>query len=272
MVAHGSRAAGPQRVVEDLLAMLVGQRPGLRACAAYVDNASPSIRAALQALAGDGVPDLAVVPLLLTPASHSKTDIAASVQAGRLAHPRMRLRYGRPLGPHPVLVEVLARRLAEVGAGDEDPVLLVAGGTLDPDANAQVAAIARLLAEGRPWPSVDIAFAGTAKPSVRQGLERLRREGHTRVSIARYFLGGGFLANLVARQAADVQGIEVLVADPVGVSEELAGLLLERLDEAVGGDVRMNCDACLHRIPFPGHTRQLHAPQDPHPHPDDPLP
>ena len=144
-VAHGSRDPASQDGVRALLAGAAEQRPGLRVADAYVDNASPSVRAALEALAEEGVDDVVVLPVLLTAASHSKTDVAASVQAGRLSHPGVRLRYGRPLGPHPVLVDVLARRLAEAGADEDAPVLLVAGGALDPDANAQVAATARLL-------------------------------------------------------------------------------------------------------------------------------
>lgn len=205
-VAHGSKDPAVQSAVEDLLARAAALRPGVDAAAAYVDNASPSIRRALEDLAAEGVEDVVVLPLLLTAASHSKTDIAASVQAGRLAHPGMRLRYGRPLGPHPVLVEEVARRLAEAGARPEDPVLLTAGGALDPDANAAVAATARLLYEGRPWPWVDVAFASTARPSVPDALQRLQAQGFPRVSVARYFLGEGVLPQLVERQARSVEG------------------------------------------------------------------
>ena len=35
------------------------------------------------------------------------------------------------------------------------------------------------------------------------------------------------------------------------------------------GDIRMNCDACLYRVPFRGHERAVGAPQVPHTHPDD---
>src|SRR3954470_60873 len=119
-VAHGSKDDGAQQVVRDLLNAAEKLRPGLRAQPAYIDNASPSISAAIADLVADGVDDIAVVPLLLTPASHSKTDLAASVQAARLAHPRVRFRYGRPLGPHPVLVDVLAARLTEAGARRSD--------------------------------------------------------------------------------------------------------------------------------------------------------
>lgn len=268
-VAHGSKDSGSQEVVRRLLARTAALRPGLRAEAAYVDNASPSIRAALDALATEGVDDVVVLPLLLTPASHSKTDIAASVQAGRRAHPTMRLRYGRPLGPHPVLVDALAVRLAEAGAGPDDPVLLVAGGALDPDANAAVAATARLLFEGRPWPCVDLAFASTARPSVPEALGRLRAQGFSRVSIARYFLGPGLLPRLVEQQARSVEGIDVVITAPLGESDGLAALVAERYDEALGADVRMNCDACLYRLALPGLEPVVGAPQQVHTHPDD---
>ena len=209
-----------------------------------------------------------VLPLLLTPASHSKTDVAASVQVGRRDHPGLRIRYGRPLGPHPVLVEVLAARLREAGARDEDPVLLVAGGALDPDANAQVAATARLLWEGRGWPSVDVAFASTTRPTVPEALERLRLLGFSRVSIARYFLGPGYLPRLVETQARGT-GLEVVVAEPLGVSADISSLLLARYDEVLGTDIRMNCDACLYRTALPGREGAVGSPQLPHTHPDD---
>ncbi len=266
-VAHGSRDEGSQQVVRDLLVMTAAQRPGLRAEAAYVDNASPSIRAALARLVGEGETDITVVPLLLGAASHSKTDVAASVQAGRFAHPSVVLRYGRPLGPHPVIVDVLARRLAEAGV-TRDPVLLVAGGSLDPDANAGVAATARLLWEGRAFPSVDIAFVSTTGPSVVEALNRLRAQGVRRVGLSRYFLGPGYLPQRAVELAATTD-VEVVVTEPLGASEGLATLVLGRFDEARTGDIRMNCDACLYRIAYPGLEHAVGAPQVPHRHPDD---
>ncbi|GAC1440443.1 MAG: CbiX/SirB N-terminal domain-containing protein [Mycobacteriales bacterium] len=262
-VAHGSRDDASQQVVHELLSKAAALRPGLQTAAAFVDNASPSIRTAVADLVAGGARRIAVVPLLLTPASHSKTDIAASVQQARAAS--VQVVYGRPLGPHPTLVDVLARRLSEAGAGDE-PVLLVAGGALDPDANAQVAATARLLFEGRGFASVDVAFASTARPSVPEALERLARQGCSRVALARYFLGPGRLPQLVEQASA---GYGVLLTEPLGAADEIATLVLERYDEALVGDIRMNCDACLHRVPFRGHQQAVGAPQRPHAHPDD---
>jgi sirohydrochlorin cobaltochelatase len=266
-VAHGSRDPGSQQVVQDLLVMTAAMRPGLRAEAAYVDNASPSIRSAVARLVEEGERDVTVVPLLLSAASHSKTDVAASVQAARFDHPDVVFRYGRPLGPHPVVVDVLARRLAEAGAGAL-PVVLVANGSLDPDANAGVAATARLLWEGRDHPSVDYAFVSTTRPTIAEALERLGAQGHARVAVARYFLGPGYLPTKVAELAIGT-GMDVVVSEPLGASEGLATLVLGRYDEARAGDIRMNCDACLYRVPFRGHESALGAAQVPHSHPDD---
>jgi len=266
-VAHGSRDAGSQQVVQELLVLAAAQRPGLRAEAAYVDNASPSIRRAIARLVEEGERDITVVPLLLGAASHSKTDVAASVQAARFAHPGVVFRYGRPLGPHPVVVDVLHRRLVEAGA-EGLPVVLVANGSLDPDANAGVAAIARLLWEGRSYPSVDYAFVSTTGPTVAEALERLRAQGRTRLAVARYFLGPGYLPSKVAEQAV-LPGLEVVVSEPLGAAEGLATLVLGRYDEARTGDIRMNCDACMYRIGLPGHEAAVGGPQVPHSHPDD---
>ncbi len=268
-VAHGSKDPASQEGVRALLARAQALRPGLRVADAYVDNASPSVRRAFAALAEQDAGDVVVLPLLLTPASHSKTDVAASVQAARRDHPGLRLAYGRPLGPHPALVETLDRRLREAGARPDDPVVLVAGGALDPDANALVAHTARLLWEGRTWPSVDVAFASTTRPTVPEALERLRRLGADRVAVARYFLGPGRLPGLVERAARSVPGLEVVVSAPLGVTDEMAELLLERYDEARGSQVRMNCDVCLYRVPFPGREGAVGAVQTPHPHPED---
>src|SRR3954451_22529809 len=170
-VAHGSRDEASQQVVRDLLDA-VGERLGVRTVPAYLDNASPSVARALQALVAEGVDDVVVLPLLLNAASHSKTDLAASVQQARRDHPGLSLRYGRPLGAHPAVVQVLEQRLVEAGAA-ELPVVVVAGGSLDPDANATVAATARLLWEGRAHPTVDYAFVSAPGPSLPEALARL---------------------------------------------------------------------------------------------------
>jgi sirohydrochlorin cobaltochelatase len=87
--------------------------------------------------------------------------------------------------------------------------------------------------------------------------------------VARYFLGPGYLPRLVEKQAQSVDGLDVVVSAPLGASDGLAGLLAGRFDEVLAGDLRMNCDVCLYRVPLPGREHAVGAVQEPHDHPDD---
>ena len=90
-----------------------------------------------------------------------------------------------------------------------------------------------------------------------------------RASVARCFPGPGFLPRLVATQAASVDGLEVVVSEPLGASDGLAALLAGRDVEVLGGDIRMNCDPCQYRIALPGREASVGAVQEPHTHRDD---
>ena len=57
----------------------------------------------------------------------------------------------------------------------------------------------------------------------------------------------------------------------IGDCDALADLVLERYAEALGGDIRMNCDTCAYRVLMPGFADKVGRPQRPHDHPDDPV-
>jgi sirohydrochlorin cobaltochelatase len=261
-VAHGTRDPAGAAILAALTGRVRALDPALRVELAYVDHLAPSVTSALDELAGARVA-AAVVPLLLSAASHSKGDVAAAIQGARSEHPGWTAAYGRPLGPHPLLLAALDRRLAEAGAGAATAVVLAAAGSADPDANADVAKTARLLWEWRRGGApVEFAYASATAPSVDAVLDRLHRLGHTDIAVAPYFLAPGRLPSVAA-----VPGVRV--ADVLGDTDEVARLVIERYAEAVTGDLRMNCDVCRYRVPWPGRPDVTGAPQRPHPHPAD---
>ena len=239
----------------------------------FLELSSPPIQEAVAKLP-DGQVD--VVPLVLVAAGHSKGDIPAALERERQRHPGISFRYGRPLGPHPLLLADLTERLAGAGPVDtETAVVLVGRGATDPDANAEVAKTARLLLEGRPIGTVETAFVSLAEPGVPEGLERADRLGYKRIVVQPYFLFEGVLPQRIRSQAdswqADHPGTEVHVADVIGPSVNLVRLVLERAAELTAGDIRMNCDTCMYRTVMPGFESRHGQPQTPHDHPDDPT-
>jgi len=77
------------------------------------------------------------------------------------------------------------------------------------------------------------------------------------------------IVDQAARYAAAHADLEVRVAGLLGDCDELAGLVIERYREALAGDIRMNCDTCIYRVPLTGHEHRVGTPQTPHHHPAD---
>ncbi|MFC0863514.1 sirohydrochlorin chelatase [Sphaerimonospora cavernae] len=228
-VAHGSRDPRAAATVEALLDRARHARPGLEVRAAYLDHTPPAPARALADL-----DEAAVLPLLLTAAYHSRVDIPAALREASVRRPRLRVHLGATLGPHPLLVTALERRLAEAGVEVGDPgtaVVLVSAGSSDARANAVVGRLARRWAGLRPWWSVTAAYASAAAPTPAEEVIRLRRAGAPRVVVAPYLLAPGHFSDKV-RQDTLLAGA-YRVADVLGPAPELATILLERYAQAV---------------------------------------
>ncbi|MEU2711646.1 sirohydrochlorin chelatase [Streptomyces sp. NPDC007205] len=248
VVAHGSRDPRHAATVHALVERVRSLRPGLRVETGFLDFNVPSVQGVLESLAEEvrreaprrgggggrreGVRDVVALPLLLTRAFHAKADIPAVLRA---APPRLRIRQADVLGPSPLLLSALERRLYEAGLTPADKsstgVVLASAGSSDPEAIAVVADIAREWWHTG-WCAVRPAFASAGSaagfPRTEDAVAELRALGCGRVAVAPYVLAPGFLPDRIARGAA---GADVL-ADVLGPAPEVARVLLERYDAA----------------------------------------
>ncbi|MCT9929449.1 sirohydrochlorin chelatase [Planotetraspora sp. A-T 1434] len=228
-VAHGSRDPRAAATVEELLHAVRLTRPDLDVRTAYLDHAPPTLARALA-----GLDEAVVLPLLLTAAYHSRVDIPGALREASARNPRLRVHRGETLGPHPLLVTALERRLAEAGVtigAPDTAVVLVSAGSSDRRANAVIARMARQWARSRPWWSVTAAYASAAAPSPEDEVVRLRRAGASHVVVAPYLLAPGHFADKVERDSLKA-GADV-VAGVLGPAPELVTILVERYAQAV---------------------------------------
>lgn len=239
----------------------------------FIELSPPPLAEAVAGLVRGGERRLACVPLMLVAAGHAKGDLPGSLAVERQRHRGLSISYGRPLGPHPGALALLRERLAAGGAGPTSTVLLVGRGSSDPDANAEVAKVARLLAETTAVAGVEYAFISLAPPGVPAGLDRCRALGAAHVVVLPYFLFTGVLPRRTVAQArawsGDHRDVAVDAAEVIGDCDGLADLVVERYEEALHGDIRANCDTCKYRIALPGHEHAVGAVQAPHFHPAD---
>ncbi|MFK0153350.1 sirohydrochlorin chelatase [Streptomyces sp. NPDC090493] len=228
VIAHGSRDPRHAATVHALVRRVRSLRPGVRVETGFLDFNIPSVHGVLESLAAEGVRDVVALPLLLTRAFHAKADIPAVL---RDAPPRLRIRQAEVLGPSPLLLSALDRRLYEAGLSPADKsstgVVLASAGSSDPEA---IAVIARLAREWQRtgWCAVRPAFASASLPRTEEAVRELRELGCARVAVAPYVLAPGFLPDRIARGAAEAD----VLAEVLGPAPEVARVLLERYDAA----------------------------------------
>ncbi|WP_255953681.1 sirohydrochlorin chelatase [Streptomyces odontomachi] len=235
VIAHGSRDPRHAATVHALVARVRAMRPGLTVATGFLEFNLPSVTCALESLAAQGVREVVAQPLLLNRAYHAKSDIPTVL---RRAPARLDVRQAAVLGPSPLLVTALERRLGEAGVRPgqraSTGVVLAAAGSTDPEAIEVTGALARQWQRDG-WYAVRPAFAaGTGRrtdvPDTATAVRRLRAEGARRIAVARYVLAPGFLPDRIARGAAEA-GAEVL-AEVLGPAPEVAQVLLRRYDAA----------------------------------------
>jgi len=242
-VGHGSADPRAAATVTDLMAVVAERaaargRPLLDVRAAYLGHAAPSLPQAMRAL---GRANVTVLPLLLTAAYHSKTDIPRVLAGMAREFP---VTYGAPLGPHPLLLNALERRLGEADplgpAGLADPVrraqtgvVLAAAGTTDPEANAAIARLAARWQARAGWFAVRPASAAattSSSPAPAEAVTGLLRAGARRVLVATYLLAPGLFADRI--RASALAAGAAAVSPALGAAPEVAEVLLDRFQEA----------------------------------------
>jgi sirohydrochlorin cobaltochelatase len=276
ILGHGSRDPRGAREFHDLVDLVRRRNPSLTVEGGFIELSRPPISECVDRLAESGARNVAAVPLMLLAAGHAKDDIPATLVREKMGHPEMSFSYGRALGIRPELLELLDERISAVILEEEKKetaVLIVGRGSSDPDANSDLCKIARLYYEGRPYPVVESAYVSMTPPDVAEGLDRCLRLGVMRVILFSYFLFTGVLEERIRGQgeafAEANPGVEVRYAGYFGPDKRVADLVVERYTEAVEGDIRMNCDVCVHRVALPGFEEKVGAPATPHYHPDD---
>ncbi len=107
VVAHGSRDPRALSTVRALLDRVRALRPALPVHLGHIELNAPLLPGTLAAL---GHREAVLVPLLLSRGHHVKRDIPETAAASPA-----RTRVAAPLGPHPLLVDVLHDNLLEAG-------------------------------------------------------------------------------------------------------------------------------------------------------------
>ena len=272
LCGHGSR--DPEAIEEfDLAAVTLRRHLGSQDFATgYLEFARPTIQEGLGSLVARGARRILAVPGMLFAASHVKNDLPWEMNSFMTANPAIEVKLGRDLAIDAKLLAAAADRIAGVAPEQRDnAVLVVVGrGTNDPDANSNIAKLARMLWEGMGLGWAEIAFSGVAQPRVDAALSRAAVLGFRRIIVFPYFLFTGVLVKRIYAQtdiiAALFPKIDFIKALYLRDHEGVIGAFADRVAELDDGQPAMNCQLCKYRTRIIGYETDVSAPQTGHHH------
>jgi sirohydrochlorin cobaltochelatase len=280
LCGHGSRDAGAVAEFAQLARALPERLPaGWMVEHGYLEFANPVLRDGLEALKARGAERILAVPGMLFAAMHAKNDIP-SVLTAWSERSGVPVAYGRELGVDPKMVaagaarvrEAISRADREAGAvALHDTCLVVIGrGASDPDANANVSKVARLLWEGLGLGWCEVGYSGVTFPLVEPCLEHVARLGYRRVVVLPWFLFTGVLVDRIrgfSRRVAERHpGTQWVDAGYLGLHAEVLRTFAERATEQVEGVPPPNCQMCKYRTQVLGFEGEVGSPQESHHH------
>ena len=248
LLGHGSR--DPAGVAEflDLAAAVhsASERPVEAGVLEFAGSAIPSIHSAIGRCVARGFTRILAVPALLLNAGHAQSDMPAEIARAQARYPKVELCLAEPLGIQRGLLEILEERIGEetgdavVRQDDLTAILLVGRGTTDAAANGDIYKIGRLLWERNRFALVECGFAGTARPTVPEGIARCVLLGARRILVVPYLINTGLLVQRIHTQAAqartDYPDVAIAVCRHLGVHPKLVRLLLARASALANGD------------------------------------
>ena len=256
LVGHGSKSDQATGELRRLAGLVADALPDEHVGLGFLELTDPPAGEVLDSLVGQGCRRVTVLPLMLLGAGHTKSDVPAIVLGARDRHPHVDVRLGSPLGVAHDLIATLGPAI-EPGL----PLLLIARGTSDPDANGDACKVARLLGEWSGAPFAHTAFTGVTGPRVTDGLDVFARLGFPRMAVAFWFLCSGLLverARTEIDEFAARTGVEVGDAGYLGPDPRIVPVVLDRYRQALANDPAVNCDLCAYRAPWPGKQGRVH--------------
>ena len=251
-IGHGSRV---QRGNEELLAFVdraKKKNPQIQiqeTC--FIELASPSIQTGIDSCVRQGAAQIAVVPVLLLSAGHAKQDIPKEIEQAEKRYPDITFTYGKVMGVDPTIIDLLNKRLEMGGLKqtgkppvyeEREPasVLLVGRGSSDPDANSDLAKIARLLWEAAPVNEVNTCYLAATRPTLDEGLEQLLKSPNSVVYVVPYLLFSGVLMRELRQKLDELSertDKQFILCPYLGFDDQLVTVLVDRVEALLKGKV-----------------------------------
>ena len=240
-IGHGTRNVQGRQTFIDFVEQYHQLDPSRPVIPCFLELTEPNIQKGVDFCVEQGYTEISALPILLFAARHNKFDVTNELDRARKRYPQVTFHYGRHFGITPKIIELWRDRLLQLDSPANNPqnisrqdtiLLFVGRGSSDPDANGDVAKLARIIWEGSGYQTVETCFIGITHPRLEEGFRRAYFYNPKRVIILPYFLFTGVLMNKIFDITAQQEELHPDIAfnclPEMGIQPQLLEVIRQR--------------------------------------------
>jgi sirohydrochlorin cobaltochelatase len=199
---------------------------------AFLEIAAPSVPEGFEHCLSTGAKRLLVIPFFLFGGLDVKKKLPEVLEQTHTKNPQLAVTFSSPIGPARRIVEILKERLSSAvdsASSSDTAVLLIARGSSDQDAIAEMDKVRDRFAQASGLQSVRHAFVDTASPSIPDGIRACLSPQIKKIVVLPYLLFPGIMLKRIVEAVQSHGKTEIVVANCLGPHPKLTELLLERI-------------------------------------------
>ncbi|MEI4623108.1 sirohydrochlorin chelatase [Bacillus pfraonensis] len=228
-MGHGSRLHEGNEQFIHFVKSVIKERSESIQKIGFLELTTPTVQDAIVAAIQDGATEVLLVPVLLFAAAHYKRDVPFEIEKIKKLYPHSTFSVVPPFSTHPLMIELVVKRIREAMPMQNSEILLVGRGSSDSQPIHELKQIGAAVEQRLSLP-VSCSFLTKGTPSFPDELNE--KAAHARhVYVMPYLLFTGLLLQKINRYAEKYAN--ATTCNCLQFDSYMKSALLERMEEHV---------------------------------------
>lgn len=228
-IGHGSRLQEGNEQFIHFIQSVIKERSESIQKIGFLELTTPTVQDAIAEAIQDGATEILVVPVLLFAAAHYKRDVPFEIKKVQKEHPHITFSIAPPFSTHPLMIELVIKRIREAMPIENSEIILVGRGSSDSQPIHELRQIG-VAVEQRISLPVSCSFLTKGTPSFTDELND-RSSSAKHVYVMPYLLFTGLLLQKMNRHTKKYAN--VTTCNCLQFDSYMKSALLERMEEHI---------------------------------------
>ncbi|PFA21863.1 MULTISPECIES: sirohydrochlorin chelatase [Bacillus cereus group] len=228
-IGHGSRLQEGNEQFIHFVKSVIKERSESIQKIGFLELTTPTVQDAIVKAIQDGATEILIVPVLLFAAAHYKRDVPFEIKKIQKLYPHITFSVVPPFSTHPLMIELVIKRIREAIPIENSEIILVGRGSSDPQPIHELKQIGATVGERISLP-VSCSFLTKGTPSFTDELNN-KAASAKHVYVMPYLLFTGLLLQKINRYAKKYAN--VTTCNCLQFDSYMKSALLERMEEHV---------------------------------------